>query len=174
MAADLVATGQDHGQVTAVGSLGQQDDTGQKSQSTGAGYQQSLQGSPAGGCLLVIKTDQQKRTDPGQLPEDKQGDQVTGQHRTQHGSHEGQQIAVKTAQVGMIMQIGRGVQQHQRPDAADQQGKQQPQTVNTERERNPQTGYPGDCNLQHLSGGNRSDLQDKPGKQAQWYGKKRG
>ena len=67
----------------------------QQHQTTAAGDQQRLTRMAAGMFVLVVEADEQIRQQRGQLPEDEQGDQVVGQHQSEHGEQKQMQKGEK-------------------------------------------------------------------------------
>ena len=80
----------------------------------------------------MVKADQQERGERCQLPEDKQRNQIVGQHQTQHRGHEHQHETEEPALVLVAAQIAARIDDDEGADTANQQRKQQAKAINEE------------------------------------------
>ena len=151
MRANQVAMRQHHTQVITAHHLADQDDTGQQGEATGTGQCQRHARALARRRLVRPVTDQQERTDTGQLPEHHQQQQVVGGHHAQHGRHEQQQQREETSARVLLVEIIVCVQHHQRTDTENQQGKQPGQAIKAKCQRQPRRWQPRHGYLPELS-----------------------
>ena len=143
-------------------------------QTATAGNEQRLQGRPPRHHFLMQKADQQKGGDAGQLPEKEHHDQIIGQHQAEHGSHERQQIRVKSADVMVVGQVATGVEHDQRTDTAHKQRKQQRQAIQTERQRDVESRDPLPLLQLNAPRSNRPDLKNEADENEQRHQRQQG
>ena len=160
MAFDLL--GAEIGELPVARRATEQDQSRQQRQATAAGDQQRLQRRTARYRFVVLKTDQQEGGDTGQLPEHEHRYQVVGQHQAEHRQHEHQQVSVKATQVGVAGQITAGVQHDQAADAADQQGKNQRETVQAQAQIDTQCRNPAQALHHGAAAGDQRNLLNEP------------
>jgi hypothetical protein len=84
-----------------------------------------------------------ERRQAGQLPEHHQQQQVVRQRHTQHGRHEQHHLAVELARRVLGAQVEVRVEHDQQADEQDQPRKQQGETIQPERQVQPDLGHPG-------------------------------
>ena len=94
---------------------------------------------PDGSCSNPIS---RYDVNPVSSQKTKSGEDVVAEHNAQHGSHEGEQRDVEPAGVGVSPRDTGGIQHNQRADAGDQGREQQAQSVEMERQRQPETRRP--------------------------------
>src|SRR5690606_34860322 len=80
----------------------------------------------------VPETDQQKRRQAGQFPEQQHQQQVFRQHHTEHGAHKQQQEGIEAPRWFALAQVVTGIEDYQQADAENQQGKQKAQAIQTQ------------------------------------------
>ncbi len=125
------------------GDLSEEEQASQERQPAAPGDEQGLERRGARLLLFVVEADEDVGADAGELPEDEEAQGVVGEDQAEHRPHEEEDGGVEAGETGVALEVASGVDEHQRPDAGDQEGEEQRQTVETEGEPDPQLLDPG-------------------------------
>ena len=144
MGADQVPGGQHDAQVITAGHPAQEQDAAQQGQTPSPGNRQG-HARPGPGILpLAPVADEQEGTQAGQFPEHQHLDQVFGQHHSEHGAHEEQQVGIETPQVVLRGEVIAGIEDDQGPDPQDEPGEEEPQPIQAKGDIQARRREPGE------------------------------
>jgi hypothetical protein len=138
------------------------DQPGQHGESTRTGDEERPGGRRSGGGVRVVEADQQERGDRGEFPEDEQREQPVGPHDAEHRAGEGDEQTGEPAEVVAPPEVGHRVQQHEHPDARHQQAHQQPEPVESQRDRQCDLGDPLHLDRRRVAVEHGTALGDQP------------
>ena len=77
----------------------------------------------------MVEADEQEGGDRGQLPIDKQGNEVVSNNEAEHRPHEHQHEGVEAALILVPLHVAAGIKDDQRADARDEKGENEGQTI---------------------------------------------
>ena len=114
--------------------MAQHDDASQQAQAAQAGYGERHSRALPRVRAMRPEPDQQERRQAGQFPEHDEQDQVVGEHDTQHGAHERQQVREETRRRIVGRKVIARIQHDQRADGANDERERPREPVHPEPE----------------------------------------
>ncbi len=150
---DDVAGGQYDIQIEATGNPAQNHDTGQKAKTAKSRNREGHARAILGGFRVVPVADQKEGEEAGQLPEEDHLDHVAGHDHTGHRPHEGHQEREETRNRIFGRHVVARIEDYQRTDGLNDQGKQPCEAVKTQAEGDVQSGQPFHAEARDLARG---------------------
>jgi hypothetical protein len=132
---DGSAAGHHRRQVRRPCHVDEQEAGREQRQAARPGDDQCLYRGSARVVALVFEANEQERREARELPEYEQREDVVAERHAEHGPHEREQPRVEAAGVGMAVEVSARIQNDERTDSGDEQGKQQAQAIEVERQR---------------------------------------
>ncbi len=139
---DQVTGSQYRSQLVAADDVTDQQNAGEQRQAATAGDRQRHARALARIRTMTPVADQQERRQARQLPEHQHQQEVFRKHHAQHGAHEEQEVPEEAAHRVFLRQVIARIKDDQQPDAENQQGEQEAQSVESQTEVQPQLGQP--------------------------------
>lgn len=102
-------------------------------------------------AVLVPVADQQEREDAGHFPEDRQQNDVAGQHYAEHRAHEGEQKGEKPWNRVLGRHVISGVENHEQADAGNEDRENPGEAIQPQGKIKPQLRQPFHIVFQHAT-----------------------
>lgn len=167
MRLDAARVRQQRGHFIAAPHAAQQHQPSQQCQPAAPRHQQRLQRGVARLARLVLRADQQIRTDAGQFPKQEKGEQIARSDQPHHRDHKDRDDDEKARQPTVAGQIRPAVEEYQRADATDQQRHEQGQPIHVKGKGHAQAGHPRPRDSPRRAAGHLPDQAEEKDRQAQ-------
>ena len=90
----------------------------------------------------MLEANEQIRGEAGQFPEDEQREDVVTQDDAKHRAHEGEERRIEAPDLRMVFEVAAGVENDECADAGNEDGEEQPETVEVEGQRQAERRRP--------------------------------